>query len=133
MSATLTVRDETTFAFGGEEREFTLDFLAERVTVRELIRARVYGEVEEYNARRPGLFRGLVQPTDTERVLNGFRVCEGRRIDPEGQFERAVEAFGRNGFLLLVDDLQVDDLEETIEVGPGTTVTFLKLVPLVGG
>lgn len=26
MSATLTVRDETTFAFGGEEREFTLDF-----------------------------------------------------------------------------------------------------------
>lgn len=133
MSATLTVRDETTFAFGGEEREFTLDFPAARVTVRALIRARVYGEVGEYNARRPGLFRGLVQPTDAERVLNGFKVREGRRIDPEGQFEKALEAFGRNGFLLLVDDLQVDDLEETIEVGPGTTVTFLKLVPLVGG
>ena len=99
MSATLTVRDETTFAFGGEEREFTLDFPAESVTVRELIRARVYGEVEEYNARFPGLFRGLVQPTDVERVLNGFRVREGRGIDPEGQFERAVEAFGHNGFL----------------------------------
>ena len=28
MSATLTVRDETTFAFGGDEREFTLDFPA---------------------------------------------------------------------------------------------------------
>ena len=65
--------------------------------------------------------------------MNGFRVHEGRRIDPEGQFERALEAFGRNGFSLLVDDLQVDDLEETIEVGLGTTVTFLKLVPLVGG
>ncbi len=99
MSATLTVRDERTFASGGDEREFTLDFPAERVTVRELIRARVYGEVEGYNARRPGLFRGLVQPTDTERVLNGFRVREGRLIDPEGQFERAVEAFGHNGFL----------------------------------
>ena len=133
MSATLTVRDETTFAFGGEERVFTLDFPAEKVTVRDLIRARVYGEVEEFNARRGELFRGLVQPTDTERVLNGFRVREGRRIDAEEQFERAIEAFGRNGFLLLVDDLQVDDLEETIEVGPGTTVTFLKLVPLVGG
>ncbi len=133
MSATLTVRDETTFAFGGEEREFTLDFLAEKVTVRDLLRARVYGEVEEFNARRSGLFRGLVQPTDTERVLDGFRVREGRRIDAEGQFDRALEAFGRNGFLLLVDDLQVDDLEETIEVGPGTTVTFLKLAPLVGG
>ena len=133
MSATLTVRDETTFAFGVEERVFTLDFPAERVTVRELIRARVRGDVEEYNARRPKLFRGFVQPTDAERVLNGFKVREGRRIDPEEQFEKAIEAFGRNGFLLLVNDLQVDNLEETIEVGPGTTVTFLKLVPLVGG
>lgn len=133
MSATLTVRDEATFAFGEEERMFTLDFPAEKITVRELIRARVYGEVEEYNARRGELFRGLVQPTDTERVLNGFWVREGRRINPEEQFEKAIEAFGRNGFLLLVDDLQVDDLEETIEVRPGTTVTFLKLIPLVGG
>ena len=64
--------------------------------------------------------------------MNGFKVREGRHIDPEGQFERAVEAFGRNGFLL-VDDLQVDDLEETIEVGLATTVAFLKLVPFVEG
>ena len=104
MSATLTVRDETTFAFGGEERVFALEFPAERVTVRDLIRARVYGEVEEYNACRTEHFRGLVQPTDAEKTLNGFRVRKGRRIDPEEQFERAVEAFGRNGFLLLVDD-----------------------------
>jgi hypothetical protein len=34
---------------------------------------------------------------------------------------------------LLVDDRQVDELEEEIEIRPDTTVTFLKLVPLVGG
>jgi hypothetical protein len=34
---------------------------------------------------------------------------------------------------LLVDDRQVEELEEVIEIRPDTTVTFLKLVPLVGG
>ncbi|MDQ3942947.1 MAG: hypothetical protein M3254_07570 [Actinomycetota bacterium] len=134
MSTTLTIRDETTSSFGGDNEEFTLDVPTGRITVRELIRARVYGEVRDYNLRQPEYFRGLVQPTDAERTLNGFKVRRGRRIDPEKQFKRAVESFYRNGFLVLVDDRQVDELEEEIEIRPDTTtVTFLKLVPLVGG
>ena len=135
MSTTLTVRDETTFSFGSDnDEEFTLDVPAERITVRELIRARVHKEVRDYNLHQPEYFRGLVQPTDAERTLNGFKVRQGRRIAPEKQFEKAVESFYRNGFLVLVDDRQVDELEEEIEVRPdSTTVTFLKLVPLVGG
>ena len=135
MSTTLTVRDETTFSFGSEnDEEFSLDVPAERLTVRELIRARVHKEVRDYNLSQPEYFRGLVQPSDAERTLNGFKVRQGRRIDPEKQFEKAVESFYRNGFLVLVDDRQVGELEEEIEVRPDTTtVTFLKLVPLVGG
>jgi hypothetical protein len=111
-----------------------LDVPAERITVRELIRARVYKEVRDYNLSQPEYFRGLVQPTDAERTLNGFKLRQGRRIDPEKQFEKAIESFYRNGFLILVDDRQVDELEEEIEIRPdATTVTFLKLVPLVGG
>jgi hypothetical protein len=134
MSTTLTIRDETTSSFSGDnDEEFTLDVLTERITVRELIRTRVYREVRDYNLRQPEYFRGLVQPTDAERTLNGFKVRRGRRIDPEKQFEGAVESFYRNGFLVLVNDRQVDELEEEIEIRPDTTVTFLKLVPLVGG
>jgi hypothetical protein len=133
MSTTLTIRDETTFSFGGDDVAFTLDVPAERLTVRELIRTRVYQEVRDYNLRQPEYFRGLVQPTDAERTLNGFKVRRRRTIDPEKQFERAIESFYRNGFLVLIDDRQVEDLEDEIEVGPETTVTFLKLVPLVGG
>jgi hypothetical protein len=107
--------------------------LTERITVRALIRTRVYQEVGDYNLRQPEYFRGLVQPTDAERTLNGFKVRQGRRIDPEKQFEGAIESFYRNGFLVLVNDRQVDELEEEIEIRPDTTVTFLKLVPLVGG
>jgi hypothetical protein len=133
MYATLTIRDETVFNFGGEDHIFTLDFPAERITVRELLRERVYQEVHDYNARLPEYFRGLVQPTDAERTLNGYKLRHRRQLDWEEQFERAVASFERNGFMVLVDDRQVDDLDEMIEIGPDTSVTFFKLVPLVGG
>ena len=134
MSTTLKIRDETTFSLGcDEDRAFTLDVLAGRVTVRELIRTRVANEVSDYNLSQPEYFRGLVQPTDAERSLNGFKMRKGRKIDPEKQFELAIKAFYSNGFILLVDDRQVDELDKEIEIRPDTTVTFLKLVPLVGG
>ena len=134
MSTTLKIRDETTFSLqGDDDRDFTLDVLKSRISVRELIRARVASEVRDYNLRQPEYFRGLVQPTDAERSLNGIKIRKGRRIDPEKQFELAKRAFYSNGFILLVDDRQVDELEDEIEIRPDTTVTFLKLVPLVGG
>ena len=134
MSTTLKIRDETTFSLrSDQERDFTLDVPEERITVRDLIRARVYWEVHDYNLYQPEYFQGLVQPSDTERSLNGFKMRKRRRIDPERQFELAKRAFYANGFILLVDDRQVDELEEEIEIRPDTTVTFLKLVPLVGG
>ena len=133
MSTTLTIRDETTFSLGSDDERFTLDVPTERITVRGLIRARVYAEVRDYNLRQPEYFRGLVQPTGAERTLNGFKVRQGRRLDPEKQFEKAIESFHRNGFLILVNDRQVEELDDEIEVRPDTTVAFLKLVPLVGG
>ncbi len=127
------VRDETTS--GLTTNELTLHFLDERVTVRELIRGRVYQEVTEYNARASGHFRGLVQPTEAEVLLNGngYKLREGRRIDWEAQYEKAVRAFQGNGFLLLVDDRQVTELDEVVELRHDSTVSFLRLVPLVGG
>ena len=133
MATTLTIRDETSFSFGGDAEGFTLDVTVESITVRELIRARVYEEVRDYNLRQPEYFRGLVQPTNAERTLNGFKVRAGRRIDPEKQFKKAIGLFYRNGFLILVNDRQVEELEEEIQIRQNTTVTFLKLIPLVGG
>src|SRR5215831_16844058 len=131
MTITLTVHDET--LFGAKDNALTLDFLTETITVRELIRERVYEEVRQYNATTPDYFRGLVQPTNAETTLNGHRIRERRRVDWEAQYRRALEAFPRNGFFILVDDRQVDSLDETITLTPTTQVSFGKLVPLVGG
>lgn len=131
MTVTLTVRDETTAGQKGEE--FTLDFLTEEITVRELIRGRIYQEVKDYNASAPGLFRGLVQPEGAERELGGYRLRAARQLDWREQYEAALAAFETSRILILVDDRQVEELEESIVVDPRTQVTFLKLVPLVGG
>ncbi len=128
----VTFVDETTS--GDRGAAFGLEIAEERLTVRELIRRRVFQEVAEFNARtEPHIFQGLVQPQDAERVLNGYALRTPRRIDPEVQAERALAAFEGNGFLVLVGDRQVTDLDEETELPLGVEVTFLKLVPLVGG
>jgi len=123
--------DETTS--GSRSDGWALEIAEERLTVRELIRRRVFQEVAEYNARRPEVFQGLVQPADAERVLNGYALRTPRRIDPETQTDLALKAFAGNGFLVLVGDRQVTEPDEEIDLVLGTEVTFLKLVPLVGG
>ena len=77
------------------------------------------------------MFQGLIQPHETERILNGVR--ERLAIDWEKQYAKALSAFNSNGFLLFVDDEQITDLDEMIRLTPQTRVSFLKLVPLVGG
>ena len=131
MSTTVKVRDESTA--GGSLQEFALELLTERITVRELIRSRVYQEVQDYNQKQPEVFRGLVQPTDAEVTLNGFKLKQRRPIDWKKQFDKAIEAFESNRILILVDDKQVDSLDQEIEVKPGTEVSFLRLTMLVGG
>ena len=132
MSVTLQIRDESTS--GQKTDALSLDFLTERITVRELIRERVYQEVKDHNVKRnQTVFRGLVQPHDTERALNGFKLREPRQLDWKKQLDVALESFQRSGFIILIDDRQVESVDEEFTIRPDTTVSFLKLVPLVGG
>jgi hypothetical protein len=133
MLTKLLIRDETTASLGKAEHTFTVHVSGEKISVRELIRQRVTQEVEEFNSHQPAVFRMLVQPNDTERTLNGFKFHQPRFVDPVEQFEKAMEAFVGNGFIVLVDDYQIQNLDDEIALHPETSVTFLKLVPLVGG
>ena len=131
MANRLTIHDTNTLGNNGPF--FVLEFLTERITVRELIRSRVYQEVKDFNTQQPEVFHGLVQPTETEQTLNGYKLRKPRQINWKTQFEKALTAFQSNGFIILVDDEQVTELEEEITIAPKTSVAFMKLVPLVGG
>ena len=133
MLTKLLIRDETTASLGKTEHTFTVHVSGEKISVRELIRQRVTQEVEEFNTRQPAVFRMLVQPSDAERTLNGFKFQKPRFVDPIVQYEKAIESFEGNGFIVLIDDYQMESLDTEITLQPQTSVTFLKLVPLVGG
>src|SRR5260370_34178905 len=119
MAGRLTIGDES--GSGDSYNELPLEFPSEHITVRELIRERVYQEVQDFNRKRnEQVFRGLVQPTDTERVLNGkrieYRLTKHREIQWKSQFEKALDAFGRTGFLVLIDEKQAESLDQEFVV-----------------
>jgi hypothetical protein len=128
---TIQIWDET--LPGKRSQGAAIDVDAGPITVRELLRARVRREVERYNEFLPDTFQGLVQPEESEQILNGFRMKVKRPLDWEAQFRQACSSFERNGFLILVDDDQVTELDRTIHLRTDSQVQFVKLVPLVGG
>lgn len=131
MQAVLKIWDET--PGHGRRAAAELTLASERVTAVELIRRRVEAEVEVYNVKAGEVFQGLIQPTDSERILNGFKLKKRRKLDPENQVKVALEAFANNTFILLFDDRQIEDPDEYVVITPDSAATFLKLVPLVGG
>lgn len=129
--AVLTIRDET--MTGKETSSSVIVDLPDTITVRDLIRWRVREEVARYNAEPARTFQGLVQPTDAEADLNGWRLRAPRTLDWEKQAEVALKAFSTNGFVVLVSDRQVESLDEVVDVAENDAVAFVRLVPLVGG
>lgn len=82
--ATITISDET--IAGEKSVALELEFARGRVNLRALIASRVE-EVRRFHAQESELFRGLVQPSDSER----------------------------NGFFVFVDERQVENLDDEIK------------------
>lgn len=127
----ITITDET---FSGTiTNELKIEITADTITVKELIEQRVVQEVNAYNQRVVAKFNGLVQPTDKEMQLNSASSKGIKPIDAEQQVYVALDAFQKNGFFVLIDHEQVDELERKVLLKSHSNVSFIKLVPLVGG
>lgn len=129
--AAMTITDESV---SGQVRDsWLLTGLPDQVTIREIIRTRVREEVARFNLADRSVFSGLVQPTETEIVANGYRLTRQRKLDWERQAEIAEGSFLANGFFVLVDDRQVESLDDLVDLRRDPKVSFVKLVQLVGG
>lgn len=131
MAITLTIKDET--ASGKTINELKVSFASELTTVKEIIKARVTAEVDMYNHKMPEYFKGLIEPGDAERTLNGYKLKEKRKVDAEKQCLVALDAFQKNGFFILIDNIQSETLEQMVVINADTNISFIKLTPLVGG
>lgn len=125
------IKDET---FAGKIlNEIEIELSKERVTVKEIVEARVIAEVEAYNNKVPQYFNGLVQPTDSEATINGYKLLNKKKVDAEKQVFTALNAFQRNGYFVLIDNIQAEELEDEVLLSRDSKVSFVKLTPLVGG
>lgn len=128
---TITIKDET---FSGKIlHELDIEFDQEQVTVLDIITERVTTEVNAYNNKLPAYYQGLIEPTDAEKTLNGFKLKKQQLIDPEKQVYVALDAFQHNGFFVLIDHKQAEQLDEIVLLKSNTSISFVKLTPLVGG
>lgn len=127
----ITIKDET--ISGTILRELNLEFESQTITVKDLISQRVLEEVAQYNKKLPQFFNGLIEPNDAEKTLNGYKLKKRKTIDGEKQVFVALDAFQKNGYFLLINNIQSMDLEQKIELTTETQISFIKLTPLVGG
>jgi hypothetical protein len=128
----ITIKDAT---FSGEIlNEIEIAVQNERTTVEDLIAARVTSEVKSYNEKLPEYFKGLIQPSEAEKTLNGFRLKKkDKKIDLEKQIWTALDAFQKNGYFILIDNQQAEDLGQEVLVSRTTEISFVKLTQLIGG
>jgi len=132
MQVSLRVVDET--SSGKIYNETVLRLASTRICARDVIEQRVRQEVQKFNdAKKKELFSGLVQPRNTEQELNGYRFKKEKIIDADEQVDIAISAFSENKYFFLVDDRQVESLDDEFGITDDTKVTFLKLIPVVGG
>ncbi|HZG01374.1 MAG TPA: hypothetical protein VEY71_10245 [Chitinophagales bacterium] len=130
-SLTLTLNDET---FSGDiTNRIDVRFSSEEVTVRDIIEQRVRNEVDAFNSKQPDFFNGLVQPNDAERTLNGYKLRSKHLVDPEQQVYTALAAFQKNGYFVLIDNVQAESLDQEFRLTSSTRISFVKLTQLVGG
>ena len=113
--------------------QFEIEIETSLVSTQELIEKRVKHEIEIYNNKLPDYFNGLVKPSDAERTLNGFKLKPKQIIDVEKQIYVALDAFQKNVFFILVDNQQLEELNQIVNLNSKSTISFVKITPLVGG
>jgi hypothetical protein len=140
MSVAVEVRSKVPGASGPVLPAVLVELESETVTARELIRRAVLEQIATTRVTkeqaRAMLDRQYLLPAEIAAMAaTGAVKTPGRVVDPdpEAEIARAWKAFERQGFVLLCGDRQVHSLDEQLTVRLGEPVTFLRLVPLVGG
>lgn len=125
-----------------------LNLLKEHLTVAELIRRSVEEQVSELVVKRR-MDAQQVRHTLARHHLTAVeiaaqaehgvvrypsnRATEVAQIDSEAEVHKALRAFAAGSYIILVNGQQVEHLDEELSFSSNTKVTFLRLMPLVGG
>ncbi len=135
MDTTLAL-DISTRVYGGARQSDScvVHFSHRILPLREVIAEKVRAEVARAAAERtlPLSTRYLVEE-DPAGIRGGAMPPAPPSVRPEHEIERALDAFRRGRYFVIVDGERVDDLDTVLTLQSRTTIHFLRVVPLVGG
>ena len=132
MQRSITIADET--ATGEILDRILIELQGWDVPLRELIKSRVRSEILRFKQNNGDEYKGLV----AKQLGNGsptlsWKVPDDFAIDEVEECQRAEEAFLRNGFMVIVEGKQVEDLDQILRLSPTSTIRFVRLIALQGG
>ena len=128
---TIRIKEET--SGGNIVSEMKVKLASEMVSIKDIIEAKVNAQVEAQYQQLAGIYNGLVEPVETEKMLNVFTERPAEKINTEKQVNAALDAFRQNSFFMLIDNIQAESLDQMVVINDKTEVSFLKLTSLVGG
>ncbi len=133
MNETVTI-EVTTQVFGmggGKAAAPAFLELAERtISVRSLIAEHVRAELARVEQRRTSsLALHYMLATDVREEL----AAVSNTVDVHGEIQRAWDGLAQRRYVLVVDGHSIDELEMDVCLTERSLVTFVRLLPLVGG
>jgi hypothetical protein len=113
-----------------------IELPANRIRVADLIRVMVEEQVRTLTARRKLSIREIEQ-----RLTRQFGADPERKtvqlgapqLDIEDEVQRALNACRRGTCLVVVDGRPIESLDEEVVIASGSSIRFLRVVPLAGG
>lgn len=101
------------------------------LSVGALLEIRIRDEVEAYNEEPGPVFVGLVQPADSIRHSDGYRMREPRTLDADVAVNAAREAVEVGMLSVQLGDVRLADLEATVAVGDHDEVLVVLERPVI--
>jgi hypothetical protein len=140
----------STLVFGGGRTEaplppVRLPLVSQRQTAREIIINSVREQMQELRRRhhedfqdiRKQLDKQYLEQSDVDRQARQGKVALAKNPadapDVDKEVRRALQAFRSNSFKMFVDGAEVSRLDDLCTLSDGTKVSFVRLIPLVGG
>lgn len=119
-----------------DDSRLTLGELIRRVVLHQVAERTVEGWLDRLQAGAPAAY---LSDDDIRRQaaqgaikLNTTRP-DAPRIDAEAEVQRALEGFRQRRYRILLDGQMLNDLDHSLDLPAQARLTFLRLVPLVGG
>lgn len=119
--------------FGVIERYIHLQLESQQVTLANLFRQQIQARLLAWQCQHKVNIADH-QLDQYEKSLNTQQSNAWfEQLDIEQQVEQAIQLFRKQRFLVLVDDQQIQNLDETFAINEHSVIQFICLIPLVGG